>query len=118
MTLCGMFNVMNIEDNSTSSASSAPPIPAVSSSPNIGEIKRKMSLSSSNGNGHKTVEVNGSESPKLGRRWLADSVANGTSRSSDDAGISSSNMEAFKQEILDEMRKEIQKAKQEIIEGT
>ncbi|KAK2154579.1 hypothetical protein LSH36_264g01019 [Paralvinella palmiformis] len=88
-----------------------------------GTDTKKSWLNSSNGNGTK---LNGSESPKPSRSRRFQSLtgqetfhSNGQSAAGSIVGAAPSNndLEALKNELLVEMRKEIQKAKIEIIEA-
>jgi len=99
-----------------------------SDEPDAKQADKKPPWDKTNGNGNK----NGSESPKVGRRcednpthkrfqsltgqeMINLATTNGTAASG--PNVNSADLEILKQEILTEVRKEINKAKQEIIDA-
>lgn len=67
------------------------------------------------GGGKLSGNTNGCESPKPTRKQLGSSSEESLPKVNGDPGLSE--LEVFKQDILREMRKEINKMKQEIIDG-
>lgn len=85
-----------------------------SSSP---EVKKNRDRNTTNGNGNKFNQANGSESPKVSQRQKLSLTGQETVAVPNGGSNISGDFELLKQEILAEMRRELQKVKTDIIEA-
>ncbi|XP_014775884.1 ena/VASP-like protein isoform X2 [Octopus bimaculoides] len=86
-----------------------------SSSP---EVKKSRDKTTTNGNGNKFNQAqNGSESPKVTQRQKLSLTGQEIITVSNGGGNTSGDFELLKQEIVAEMRRELQKVKLDIIDG-
>uniref|UniRef100_A0A0B6ZNV9 WH1 domain-containing protein n=1 Tax=Arion vulgaris TaxID=1028688 RepID=A0A0B6ZNV9_9EUPU len=93
-------------------------VPALSTVPNASpDVRRPWEKSASNGSSSKTVPSNGPESPKPVRKFNPSPTGQETFVQVNETGALSGDLEIFKQEILTEMRKEMNKMKNEIIDA-